>query len=88
MGIVPQPILPRSEVTIIAAPDSINDYAWGDKSLKFIRCRHCGCVMQWKSLTVGPDSNTGVNARNFDPPIVGTVKVRLLDGADTWEYLD
>jgi len=43
--------------------------------------------MQWKSLTVGPDTNTGVNARNFEPSIIGKVPVRLLDGADTWEYI-
>ena len=48
---------------------------------------HYGCVMQWKSLPVGPDSNTGVNARNFEPSIIGKVPVRRLDGADTWEYL-
>ena len=76
-----------AEVTLTAAPDAVDDYAWGDKSLKFIRCKHCGCVMQWRSLTVGPDSNTGVNARNFEPSIVGTVKVRRLDGADSWAYL-
>ena len=76
-----------AEATLTAAPDSLDDYAWGDKSLKFIRCKHCGCVMQWKSLTVGPNSNTGVNARNFEPLIMDKVKVRRLDGADTWEYL-
>ena len=75
------------EVTLTAAPGATDDYAWGDKSLKFIRCKCCGCVMQWKSLTVGPDSNTGVNARNFEQSIIGKVPVRRLDGADTWEYI-
>ena len=76
-----------SEVMLTATPDAVDDYAWGDKSLKFIRCKHCGCVMQWRSLAVGPDSNTGVNARNFEPSMVGTVKVQRLDGADSWAYL-
>ena len=76
-----------AEVTLTAAPDSVDDYAWGDKMLKFIRCKHCGCVMQWKSVTVGPDSQTGVNARNFEPSIIGEVPVRLLDGADTWQCI-
>ena len=75
-----------AEVTLTAAPGATDDYVWGDKTQKFIRCKHCGCVMQWKSLTVGADSNTGVNARNFEPPILGKVKIRLLDGADTWQY--
>ena len=79
-----------AEVTLTAAPDvedATDNYVWGDKSLKFIRCKHCGCVMQWKTLTEGPDSNTGVNARNFEPSIIGKVPVRRLDGADTWEYI-
>ena len=79
-----------AEVTLTGATgsaDATDDYVWGDKSLKFIRCKHCGCVMQWKSLNVSPDSNTGVNARNFELLIMDKVKVRLLDGANTWEYL-
>ena len=79
-----------AEVTLTAAPsvaEATDDYVWGDKSLEFIRCTRCGCVMQWKSLTVGPDSNTGVNARNFEPSIIGKVPVRRLDGTDTWEYI-
>jgi hypothetical protein len=30
----------------------------------------------------------GVNARNFEPSVLGTVRIRRLDGADTWKYLD
>ncbi len=72
-----------AEVTLIAATDATDNYVWGDKSLKFIRCKQCGCVMQWKSLTVGADTNTGVNARNFEQSVMANVPVRLLDGADT-----
>ena len=75
----------------VSAPSSSRTFTLptidGSKLRAFIRCKHCGCVMQWKSLTVGPDSNTGVNARNFEPSLLGKVKVRLLDGADTWEYI-
>jgi hypothetical protein len=79
-----------AEVTLTAAPDvdaATDDYVWGEKTQKFIRCKRCGCVMQWKKFVIDGDTWTGVNARNFDPPIVGKVPVRLLDGADTWEYL-
>jgi hypothetical protein len=42
--------------------------------------------MQWTRLNVGAvansGSNTGVNARNFEPSAIEGVKVRLLDGAD------
>jgi hypothetical protein len=30
----------------------------------------------------------GVNFRNFDPSVIESIRVRLLDGADTWEFLD
>ena len=30
----------------------------------------------------------GVNARNFEPGLLGSVRIRLLDGASTWKYLD
>jgi hypothetical protein len=76
-----------TEVTLTAPPNGTEDYVWGDKMLKFIRCKYCGCVMQWKGLKVGPNSNTGVNARNFDSLALGNVKIRLLDGANTWKYL-
>jgi hypothetical protein len=27
----------------------------------------------------------GVNVRNFEPEVIGDVRIRLLDGADTWK---
>ncbi len=30
----------------------------------------------------------GVNARNFEPASLGCVRIRLLDGASTWKFLD
>jgi hypothetical protein len=30
----------------------------------------------------------GVNIRNFDPALLRSVRVRHLDGASTWKYLD
>jgi hypothetical protein len=33
-------------------------------------------------------SYVGVNARNFEPSDLGAVRIRALDGADTWKYLD
>jgi hypothetical protein len=29
----------------------------------------------------------GVNTRNIDPSQLGQVRVRLLDGANTWKFL-
>ena len=64
-----------------------DDYVWGNRSQKFIRCKECGCVMQWKKFSIGEGTNTGVNARNFEPSVIATVKIRLLDGAKTWKYI-
>jgi len=77
-----------ADVRLVAPPRAVDDYIWGDKSQKFIRCSTCGCVMQWKKLGVDPGANAGVNARNFAPAEWGTVRVRRLDGAHTWKYLD
>ncbi len=77
-----------ADVKLTAAPDATDDYSWGGRRLKFIRCATCGCVMQWRPVTIGPASRTGVNMRNFDPAVVGPVRIRLLDGAVTWKYVD
>jgi len=76
-----------AEVRLVAAPDATDEYSWGRKSQTFIRCKSCGCVMQWKKLNPGHGSWTGVNARNFDPSVIGSARIRLLDGADSWKYI-
>ena len=76
-----------ADVSLIAPAGSIDNYSWGRNTQRFIRCKSCGCVMQWKKFEVGPSSWTGVNARNFEPSALGPVKIRLLDGADSWKYI-
>ena len=76
------------EVRVVATPDATHEYMWGDKSLKFVRCRSCGCVTHWEPVDPRQDSKMGVNARNFDPDALRSIPVRLLDGASTWKYLD
>lgn len=76
-----------SDVRLVAESEAIDEYDWGRKTQRFIRCRTCGCVMQWKKYNVGPETGTGVNARNFEPEALGNVKIRLLDGADSWKYI-
>ena len=76
-----------AEVTLLAEAGATDAYSWGRQSQDFIRCKHCGCVMQWKKKLVGPASYTGVNARNFEPAALGDVRIRLLDGADSWKYV-
>jgi hypothetical protein len=77
----------QSEVRVASAPGSTNEYSWGDKSLRFVRCGTCGCITHWEPIHP-KDSRMGVNARNFEPGSLGSVRVRNLDGASTWKYLD
>jgi hypothetical protein len=75
-------------VRVLGHPENTAEYVWGDKTLKTVRCRNCGCVTHWEPLQPTPDSELGVNARNFDPSVLGSVRIRRFDGADTWTYLD
>ena len=76
-----------SEVRLIAEPGATVEYDWGQKTQRFIRCKTCGCVMQWQKYSIGSKTWTGVNARNFEPEALGNAKIRLLDGASTWKYI-
>ena len=76
-----------AEVKVEAKRGATVSYAWGDMSLQFVRCKRCGCVTHWEATRPGPTSRMGVNARNFDPSELGEVRVRLLDGANTWKFL-
>ncbi|MBC7957700.1 MAG: GFA family protein [Cytophagales bacterium] len=75
-------------VRVVGHPEHTAEYIWGDKTLRTVRCRHCGCVTHWEPLQPGPDSKLGVNIRNFEPGDLGTFRIRRFDGADTWTFLD
>lgn len=79
---------PVREVEIDDLHGATDEYIWGDRTLRTVRCRRCGCVTHWSPLTVKEDSKMGVNMRNFTPEQVGDAKIRLFDGADTWRYVD
>lgn len=75
-------------VRILAKPGSTSRYSWGHKRLSFVRCKTCGCIMYWEPVQAKAGSMMGVNARNFEPGMIEGVRVRRLDGASTWKYLD
>lgn len=66
----------------------VEAYSWGDRMLRFIRCRRCGCILHHERTKRRPDGRIGVNVRNMDPAIVAKARIRHLDGAKTWKYLD
>ena len=77
-----------SEVRVLSRQGATRSYAWGDKSLQFVRCTKCGCVTHWEATHPAVGSRVGVNARNLDPAEIANVRVRSFDGAATWKFLD
>jgi hypothetical protein len=76
------------DVRLIHKIGATESYSWGRKALRFVRCATCGCIMNWSRVQPRKVNYMGVNARNFEPSILGTVRARRLDGAKTWKYLD
>ena len=72
----------------VTVPSGLTDtYMRDPKKLEFHRCKICGCVTHWAPLDKTRD-RMGVNARLMLPEILFQVRVRHLDGADTWKFLD
>jgi hypothetical protein len=77
----------RSQVRIAARRGAAKGYSWGGKRLRFVRCATCGCITHWEPVNK-KRSRIGVNLRNFDPAEIAAIRVRRLDGASTWKFLD
>jgi hypothetical protein len=75
-------------VKISGNPEHTQEYIQGDRTLRTMRCKSCGCVTHWEPLDAKPGARHGVNLRNFDPKLVESVPVRRFDGADTWTFID
>jgi hypothetical protein len=76
------------EVRVIGHPEHTDGYVWGDRTLRTVRCTHCGCVTHWEPIGSKPVGHMAVNIRNFDPAEIDDVRIRRFDGAVTWTYLD
>ena len=77
-----------TSVRISCAAGALAVYSWGDRNLEFFRCTTCGCITHHERAKKRADSTIGVNARNFDPGLLASVRARRLDGASSWKYLD
>ncbi len=75
-------------VRITGHPENTHEYVWGDRQLRTVRCRTCGLTTHWERLQDGEGKRHGVNLCNFAPELAAVVRIRHLDGADTWEYFD
>jgi len=59
-----------------------------ERVLEFHHCSVCGCVMHWEPIGAAARDRMGVNARNFEPQAIESARIRRLDGASTWKFLD
>ena len=76
-----------SQVRLEPAVPPTDTYQWGDSALDFHRCGTCGCVTHWSAKDRHHD-RMGINARLLDPAVLAAARVRHLDGAASWAYLD
>jgi hypothetical protein len=71
----------------VTVPNGLTDIIMrGPKKIEFHRCKICGCVTHW--WPADRRDEMGVNARLMDPEVVARARVRHLDGANTWKFLD
>lgn len=78
---------PRAAVHLHGDEVHGEGYVQGDRQLRTVRCRHCGCTTHWEPL--GADATRmAVNLRNFDPAALDGLKLRRFDGAVSWRYLE
>jgi hypothetical protein len=78
----------RDQVRLDADPATLSAYLWGDRTIEFWHCRNCGCLTHYESVEKNPDSRFVINARMLPLETLQTLRVRKLDGADTWEYFE
>lgn len=72
-----------------STPESLSAYMWGNKSIEFYHCAKCGCVVFYeRSKKIGEKTTVAVNARMLRPQEIAHVRIRKLDGASTWRFLD
>lgn len=75
---------PASTVVVHGHPAHTDEYVQGDRMLRLMRCRTCGCVSHWEPMERVGDSRFGVNMRNFEPALLQGARLKLVDGATTW----
>jgi len=75
-------------VLVQGHPENTEEYVWGNRTERHLRCKTCGTFTHWEPLDAKPGDRHGVNLRNFEPALLLAVRIRHFDGADTWAFLD
>lgn len=72
------------EVKVSVGEKGVARYCWGDKTIAFNHCKHCGCLTHYTPTALGNVDKMAINARMIDPTLVNDYKIRYFDGADSW----
>lgn len=75
-------------VRIEGQSDQAVGYVQGDKTIRTVHCKTCGITTHWEPIPSQPGARHGVNLNNFEPGLLQAVRIRHIDGADTWAFLD
>lgn len=78
----------ESQVRVEVKEGELRPYSHGDKLINFNHCSICGCLTHYTSTSPTEESRLAVNYRMFSSDIVSKMKVRVFDGADTWQFLE
>jgi len=80
--------VPIESVTVEASSEATLSYIQGDKTLDLKTCKNCGCTTHYENLDSSVRDYMGVNFRMCSDEVISKFKIRRLDGADTWKFLD
>ena len=77
-----------ASVRVEAPRGGLVRYSWNKRVRYYHRCARCGCVTHYTHRRNPQQNICGVNANNFDPKAISSCRIRHLDGAKTWKFLD
>ena len=78
----------RKTARVVSGQRSLSVYRFRNGGIEFNHCKVCGVVTHYEWARKTPDSKFVVNARNLDPDVVASTRIKMLDGAATWKVLE
>ena len=78
----------ESSVSIEAPKGGLSKYSWNRRIRTYYRCKKCGCVTHYAYGKKHRSRTVAVNAVNFEPSDLTGARIRHLDGAASWKFLD
>lgn len=76
------------EVAVEYEKGSTIAYSWAEETLEFHTCKYCGCTTHWENVDPETHTRMAVNFRMCSSDDMANFRIRILDGAETWKFLD